>query len=133
MSPTQNLFINWMIEYHGYASIIAGFFVACWVKIFFGKSGYNLFEIFVLFCYIVGISALIISVFVILQGLTRLNFIPVYSSLFDWMYYTWAIGQFFGRKKVSNYIKAFISSIMGFLLFGAVIECVAFFIDNIIN
>jgi hypothetical protein len=133
MSPAQNLFFNWTIEYHGYMSIISGLFVACWVKVFFRKSGYNLFEIFVLFCYIVGISALIIAVFAVLQGLTRLNSVILSSSLVDWAYFTWAIGQFFDKKKASSYIKALMASLLGFVLFGVIVVCVAFLFDNIIN
>ena len=69
--PTYDLLLNWTIDYSGYMSIIIGLLMAFWVKLFFRKYGYNLFEIFVLLCYISGISALLSSVLFIIQGLTH--------------------------------------------------------------
>ena len=126
--PTQDLLINWTIDYNGYATLIVGFFMAFWVKLFFRKSGYNLFEIFVLFCYISGIGSLFSSVIFIIQGLTHLNLI--YSSSFIAMfYYSWATGQFFDRKKAGSYIKAFLSCLLGLLLFGFLLGFIAVAID----
>ena len=130
--PTANLFINWMINYHGYSSIISGFFVAFWVKLFFRKSGYNLFEIFVLMCFISGISALLFSVGFIFQGLTHLNSVRIITST-AMIYSVWAIGQFFDKKKAASYIKAFISYMLGLLIFGILVVFVAIFIDIIIK
>ena len=126
--PTQVLLINWTIDYNGYATLIVGLFMALWVKLFFRKSGYNLFEIFVLFCYISGIGSLFSSVFFIIQGLANLNLIYI-STLIAMIYYTWATGQFFNSKKAVSYIKAFISCLLGFLIFGIIIGFIAVFMD----
>ena len=116
--PSSTLITNWVIDYSGYASIILGFFMAFWVKLIFRKYPYNLFEIFVLFCYISGITTLISSVIYIIQGLTHYHLIN-FSVLITVIYTTWAIGQFFDKRKVGSYIKAFFSYLVN--LFAAVI------------
>ncbi len=126
--PTVNLFTNWMIEYQGYTNIISGLFMAFWLKLFFRKSGYNIFEIFILFCFISGISALFFTVTTILQGLTQLHLMNI-SALIVTIYYAWAIGQFFDKKKAAGYIKALLSCILGFLIFGFLITFVGILID----
>ena len=126
--PTQILLINWIIDYNGYATLITGFFMALWVKLFFRKSGYNLFEIFALFCYMLGMGSLFSSVFFIIQGLTNLNLILI-STLIVTIYYIWVTGQFFERKKAGSYIKAFISCVLGLLTFGIIIGFIAVFMD----
>ena len=130
--PTVNLFLKWIMDYQGYSSIISGFFVAFWVKLFFRKSGYNLFEIFVLLCFLSGVSSLFSIVIVILQGLTHLHLMEI-SSLIVTFYYAWAMGQFFDRKKARSYIKAFISCILGFLIFGFLVAFIGIFIDLVIK
>ena len=87
--------------------------MAFWVKLLFRKYPYNLFEIFVLFCYISGITTLISSVIFIIQGLTHYNLI-IFSFLITIIYTTWAIGQFFDKRKVGSYIKAFFSFLLNF-------------------
>ena len=130
--PTLNLFINWMIDYHGHSSIISGFFVAFWIRLFFRKSGYNLFEIFILLCFISGTSALFFSVAIILRDLTHLNSIYI-PTLIALIYSAWATGQFFDRKKAASYIKAFLSFILGAYTFGLLVTCVGVFIDMVIK
>ena len=71
--PTLNLLLNWIIDYGGYSHLIIGFFMAFWVKLFFRKSGYNLFEIFVLLCFLLGVVSFCFSFFLIIQGLTHLG------------------------------------------------------------
>ena len=130
--PTVNLFIDWIISHNGYASIISGLFVAFFVNLFFRKKGYNIFEIFVLLCFISGVSSLFGSLIFIVQGLTHLNLIHI-SLLILTSYSTWAIGQFFDKKKISSYIKAFISYLLGYILFGFILALVAAFIDIVIK
>jgi len=128
--PTVPLLINWVIDYSGYSHIIAGLFIAFWIKLFFRKSEYNLFEIFILSCFILGIDSLFSSVVVILQGLTHWNLVYD-AALIGMIYYAWAIGQFFDKKKTASYIKAFLSCALGFLIFGFLISLVGIFIDII--
>ena len=110
-------FRNWMIDYHGYANMIIGFLIAFWVKVFFRKLGYNLFEIFILMCFIIGVQSCFTSLIFIIHGLTHLRLLPI-AMLFALIYNTWAIGQFFDRKKVTSYIKAFLSYVLGIVTFA---------------
>ena len=130
--PTLTIFINWMIDYNGYLSIITGFFIAFPIKLFFRKSGFNLFEIFVLLCYLSGIASLIFSVVLIFQGLIHLNLIHI-TVLIVLIYYTWAIGQFFDKRKTVSYIKAFLSYLLGLAVFSFLITFIAIFVDIIMQ
>ena len=131
--PTVTLFIDWMIDYHGHVSILSGFFVAFLVKLFFRKSGYNLFEIFILMCFALGTSALLFTVAVIIQGITQLNLIYISSSLILVIYYTWVIGQFFDEKKATSYLKAFLSCMLGFWIFSFLVAGIGMFIDIVMG
>ena len=130
--PTANLFINWIIDNSGYTNIIIGFIVAFWVKLFFRKSGYNLYEIYILLCFIFGIMMLFSSVMMILQGVLHLKLI-LFSNIVFFIYNSWAIGQFFDRRKVGSYVKAFISCLLAYLIFGILVGIVATFIDLVIK
>jgi len=130
--PTQELIINWMIDNSGYLSIMEGFFMAFWVKLFFRKSGYNLFEIFVLFCYISGIASLFSAIIFIIQGLANLDLIFI-STLIMMIYYTWATGQFFGKRKVKNYVKSFASYMLGLSLLSILIAFIVVLFDIILK
>jgi hypothetical protein len=130
--PTQDLLVNWIIDYSGYSNIITGLFMALWVKLFFRKSGYNLFEIFVLFCYITGTVSICSAIVLIIQGLTHLSLIyPL--SLIATIYYIWATGQFFDKTKAKSYMKATLSYVLGFLIFSISIGFVVVFIDIVLK
>jgi hypothetical protein len=126
---TPSLIIKWMmIDYPGYSGIITSLFVSFWIKLFFRKSGYNIFEIFILLCFVSGITTLLVSVAAIIQGITHLQIIQTVSYL-GIGYTVWAIGQFFDRKRAVSYIKAFLSFILGTLILGFVIGVVGALID----
>ncbi|MDR0332178.1 MAG: DUF3667 domain-containing protein [Dysgonamonadaceae bacterium] len=130
---TITLIFDWMlIKYPGYSSIITGLFMAFWVKIFFRKSGYNFFEIFILLCFVSGIQSLFFSGVAIVQGITHWNLmqITIYISI---IYLVWSIGQFFDVKKAASYIKAFFSYVLGVLALSIVITIVGTLIDEIIK
>ena len=129
--PTVNLFINLMLEYQAYTHLISGLIVAFWIKLFFRKSEYNIFEIFILLCFISGVSSLFYTLVAIIQGLTQLSLINI-STLIVMIYYAWAIGQLFDKKKVISYIKAFIICILGYLVIGFLVAFVGIFIDIVI-
>ena len=116
--------MRWLIEHSGYFEIIIGLFVSFWIKIFFRKAGYNIFEIFILFCFVFGITTLFNSIVVIIQGITHLKLISISIGIRA-IYVTWATGQFFDRRKAANYIKAFLSYIVGVLTFSILIAVIA--------
>ncbi|MCL2073022.1 MAG: DUF3667 domain-containing protein [Marinilabiliaceae bacterium] len=133
VGSTAGLIINWMlIEYVGYANLITGFFVAFCVKLCFKKASYNIYEIFILLCFVTGITNLFISIAAIIQGITHISLIQI-STYIGIFYFTWAIGQFFDRKKAKSYIKALLSFILGSFIFGILIGIVGTIIDVIIK
>jgi hypothetical protein len=130
--PTAIFIFSWMTENFAYSGILTGLFMAFGVKIFFRKADYNLFEIFVLVCFVSGISTLFISVSTIFQSITHLSLRGI-SSIITLVYFIWATGQFFGRKKAGNYIKSLLSYFSGMFMFAFIIVLVSFLIDFVIN
>jgi hypothetical protein len=107
---------QWIQSHYGYANIIMGIFIALWLKLFFKKFSYNIFELLILLCFITGIAMLIYSITAILQGLLVIKIMP-FGGIVGIVYSTWAIGHFFGKNKILNYIKAFFAYILGILTF----------------
>ena len=112
-------FANWIMGNPRYTVTMIVLFVALWVKIFFRKAGYNYFEIFILMCFISGITTLIDTIGVMIQGVTHLK--STQFSIIGLIFHIWAIGQFFDQKKVSGYIKAFLSYTLGALTLGILV------------
>jgi hypothetical protein len=126
---TANLVFKWMlIDYPGYSGIITGFFVAFWIKLFFRKSGYNIFEIFILICFVTGVTTLFMSAVAIFQGLTHVRLLETASYALI-LYLIWAVGQFFDGKKVRSYVKAFFAYLLGISVLGVLIVIVGEIID----
>jgi hypothetical protein len=122
---------KWIMENKGYASILIDFYMAFWIKLVFRKSDYNLFEIFVLMCYLSGIKALFLSVAIIVQVLTHSNIVPVLIFV-NTIFSFWAIGQFKKKKKAISYIKAVLSFLFGIFMIS-VTAMVAAVIELIIK
>ncbi|VAW10324.1 hypothetical protein MNBD_BACTEROID03-1590 [hydrothermal vent metagenome] len=125
---TTLLIFNWIQNNYGYANIIMSLFIAIWIKIFFRKNEYNFFEILILLCFVMGVGMLIFSIFGIIEGLTRLKIMQI-SGVIGIVYCSWAIGQFFGKKKKTNYLKAFFFYLLGMISF----TFLAIFIGTIID
>jgi len=122
-----SLFLNRIFENFGYLNLLIGIFVALWAKILFKKADYNLYEIYILFCFVFGIVMLFHSVTAIIQEVTHLKFYAIGT-----LYITWAIGQFFDKKKVVSYIKALFSFLLGGATLG-ILAGVAIFIEFVIK
>ncbi len=126
------ILVKWVQEHYGYANLMWGLFVAFWAKILFKKYNYNYFEIMILLCFVQGmfmlITALLISIIHILNigPFSQGGIIPI-------AYLTWAIGQFFDGKKILNYVKAFLSFILGFGTFFLLLFSIGLLIDLIIR
>ena len=56
---TTNEIFKWIQGHLGYSNIMMGIFIALWTKLFFRKQKYNLFEILILLCFVMGIGMLI--------------------------------------------------------------------------
>jgi hypothetical protein len=114
---TTSAIFKWIQGHYGYANIIMGVFIALWTKLFFRKHKLNIFEILILLCFVIGMGMLIYSVFIIIQGLTHFNLMQT-AGIVGFVYTTWAIGQFYEKGKVVNYVKAFFAYILGMLTFS---------------
>jgi len=124
--------LSWMTKNYAYANVLIGLFIAFWIKLFFRKFGYNLFEIFVLLCFVSGISILFLSVCIIFQSITHLNLMQAPGTIAG-IYLVWAVGQFFDKKKASSYIKTLLAYFLGGLTFAALIVLIGFLIGVIIK
>ncbi|MFC5625670.1 DUF3667 domain-containing protein [Algoriphagus winogradskyi] len=125
---TNSQIFEWVSNNYGYANIVMALFIALWIKIFFRKYGYNYFEILILLCFTMGMGMLFFAFFGIIDGLSGLRIIDK-GMLIGIVYIAWAIGQFFDKKKIFNYLKAFSAYLLGFLTFSITVVMIGFLID----
>lgn len=127
---TTGSIVKWVQDHYGYANIMMGVFIALWLKLFFRKSQYNIYEILIMLCFVMGMGMLIFSVFVVLQGLTHFNFMTI-AGVAGTLYAVWAVGQFFDRVKVSSYFKALAGYVLGMISFWVVPILIGTLIDMV--
>lgn len=120
---------RWITENYGYSNLIMSIFIAAWIKIFFRKHSYTIFEIGVLLCYVMGMGMLFLGFFGFFEHILNTTFVVI-GTLIGFAYAVWAIGQFFGNKW-SNYLKAALAYFLGslsftitFIVIGIVLEMV---------
>jgi hypothetical protein len=113
---TLGLISEWVKNHYGYSNILMGIFIALWLRLFFRKYDYIFYEILILLCFVMGMGMLFLAIFTIIKGLTNFDLMQVGAVLF-FAYCTWAIGQFFDKKKPISYVKAFASYILGMTTF----------------
>ena len=118
---------SWVMANYGYSNLMMGVFIAYFTKLFFRKSGYNIFEILILICYTMGMAMLLLGIFGFLDNRTDLPFMAI-GGIVGMMYISWANGQFFG-KKFRNYWKAFAAYIIGTVTFFLAV----FLLGNALN
>ena len=113
-------FSKWIFENTGYITLFTGLFTAFWVRIFFRKAGYNLYEIFTLLCFVCGLLLLLEAFLVFLQAVTPWRLLQI-MYVVDPLFITWAVGQFFDSRKAMSYVKALLSYLFGFLILTVLI------------
>ena len=129
-STPSFLIYEWIQSHYGYTNIIMGIFIAFWIKLFYKAKGYNLFEILILLCFVMGMGMLIFSVFAIIEGVTGRHFMQV-SGIVGLSYCCWAIGSFFDKMSVSSYLKAFGAYLLGMVTFSISVFALGFLVDFI--
>ncbi len=129
---TTSAIFAWIQGHYGYANIIMGVFIAFWIQLFFRKYSFNIFEILILLCFVMGMGMLIFSIFGIIQGLTNIKLMQ-FAGIVGFIYTTWAIGQFFENRKLLNYIKAFFAYLLGMLTFSLTAILIGTIADLIFN
>jgi len=116
---------EWTNKNIGYSQLIMGVFIAFWIKIFFKKFNYNIYEIVVLLCYVLGEALLIFGSFIIIANMFKNETIATIGVFIYFLYIIWAIGQFFGETKILNYIKSFFVYFLGNFTYLAVLIFIA--------
>lgn len=114
---TLNSINHWVITHYGYANLLMGALTVFWLRLFFFKHKYNLFEIAVLLCFVMGEGMLLFAVMAVLCVFIKSPLFFLACMLLIWLYISWAIGQFYGEKKPLNYLKAFLAYTLGFVTF----------------
>ena len=130
-STTLAIF-EWIQGNYGYANILMAVFIALWLKLFFRKYRFNFFEILILLCFIIGMGMLIFAVFGIFQSFTDINLMQV-GAVAAFIYTTYAIGQFFDKKRFLSYFKAFFAYVLGLITFSVAATALGIFIDLLIK
>ncbi len=120
--------LHWIQSNYGYASILTGLFIALWLKVFFKKYGYNIFEFLIMLCFVQGISMLVFAVFAFAEGLLHYKLLNIAGAV-GLLYLIWAIGNFFDAKKIGNYVKAFMAILLGTITFYIIIFAIGITID----
>ncbi len=104
---------GWINSNIGYSQLVLGVFVAFWLKIFFKKQKYNIYEILVLLSYIFAEALLILLTIIILGNIFESGVVGSAGVGIYLFYIVWGIGQFFGEKKFFNYIKSALTFVFG--------------------
>lgn len=131
IAPLQNKIRSeeiggWINNNLGYSQLLMGIFIAPWLKIFFKKKGYNIYEIVILLSYIFGEALLILISFVLVANLFDSNITASIGVVAYFIYLTWGIGQFFGERKIINYVKSALSYIIGLATYLATLILIAY-------
>ncbi|WPR76211.1 DUF3667 domain-containing protein [Algoriphagus sp. NG3] len=129
---TSTVIFQWLQNNYGYGNLIMGVFIAFWIKLLFKKYGYNFYEILILLCFVMGVGMIILAAFGTVQGLTNLKLLD-YGGVLSIVYSCWAIGQFFDKKRVTNYFKALFSYLLGIITFAISVLLVGYLIDLVIK
>lgn len=109
---TAEKIMLWTDSHLGYANIIMGALIALFLKLFFKKHNYNYFEILILLCFVMGLGMLIFAIFILLEGVTHVDF-KIFATVVSLGYCSWAIGDFFAPKASMSYIKALLAYVLG--------------------
>ncbi len=128
-NSTTTLLLQWIQNNYGYANILMGIFIAFFIKLFFKKYEFNFFEIIILLCYVMGIGMLIYAFSILVDMVIHVKLLQ-FGGFIGFVYTTWAIADFFDKRKVSNYLKAFFAYLLGMISFFVVVILIGKLIDT---
>jgi hypothetical protein len=103
---------EWVGKSFGIVNIFLGFFTGFWIRLFYIKSKFNIYEIFILMFFTIGIGNLIFTIFGIIESGTDSD-VNKLSYLTTLLYSAWAIGNFFNKKSFWSYFKGLLAYIFG--------------------
>ena len=116
-SSAISIIFNWIANNYGYSNILMALFIAFWIKIFFKKYNYNIFEILILLLFLIGVGMLAFTFFGIISSVSNINILANGGAVIVFIYISWGIGQFFDKKKIINYLKGSLSYLLGMISF----------------
>ena len=119
---------DWTDGHIGYSALIIGIFISLWIKVLFYKREYNFFEIIVLLAYCFGTLFILMLLFTAINLPFKTKFIVQTGTLISQFYIFWAIGQFFGEKKILNYVKAIVCYFLGIISYQFSVLLIAYII-----
>jgi hypothetical protein len=128
---TANYIFKWLSNNYGYANVLMALFITSWLKLFFKKYNYSFFEILLLLCFVMGMFMLIFATFGIIGALTNLPILDK-GAMLGILYFVWAVGQFFGKTKFFNYVKACTAYLLGLITFIIVVLSTGSLLDLVI-
>ncbi|MFV8345099.1 DUF3667 domain-containing protein [Flavobacterium sp. ZB4P13] len=117
---------EWTDNHVGYAQLIMGVFIAFWIKFFYRKFKYSIYEILVLLSFVMGEAILIFTFFIVFAKVFKSQNLVFIGSVIYFVYIIWAIGQFFGEKKISNYIKSILAYFLGSLTYMSALVLITY-------
>ena len=126
------LFFEWTEEYIGYANLLMGIFTAPWLKLLFWKYDYNIFEIVILQCFLLGTGMLMITITGVIESIIGLCFYYFSIGIYS-IYTTWAIVRFYKRSKFINYFKALFAYAFGVISSSIFLMILGHMIDLLIE
>jgi hypothetical protein len=124
---------EWFNHNIGYTFLIIGIHITFWTKLFFWKHSYNFWELLITFCYYIGQTLFITFILMISLKYTHLSFKDELSKYIGFVYLFWSTGQFFGEKKLINYVKSTFAVILGGLSFTVITEALVQLVDLLIE
>ena len=118
---------KWISNNYGYTNILMAFLIAFWMKIFFKKYNYNFFELLILLFFLMGIGMLAFAFFGIISNIININILDNGGAIIVFLYISWGIGQFFDKRKITNYLKGLLSYVLGMISFTLIALIIGFF------
>jgi hypothetical protein len=120
---------TWIAQNYGYANLMMPIFIAGWLKLFFWRKPYNIFETLILICFLMGNGMLIFGINGVLQKVTGIAFydLGVWLGI---LCIGWGIGMFFQGKIVWSVAKGFISYFLGMISFFVLVMFLGLEIDR---
>lgn len=122
---------DWTNSHIGYAQLIMAIFIAFWIKLFYRKFKFNIYEILILLSYVLGQALMMLGTFIILADIFKSENIATIGVAIYFSYIIWAIGQFFGEKNFINYIKSLLVYILGNATYLFVLVSIAYLLKFI--
>ncbi|TXB60547.1 DUF3667 domain-containing protein [Phaeodactylibacter luteus] len=125
---TSTAIFEWVSKNYGYANLFMAIFIALWLRLFFRKYAYNIFELLVALCFIMGTGMLVFTLFGAIQSMIPFKILDK-GFFLGILFICWAIGTIFDRSGFFKYFKVFISYMLGMISFSLSIMLIGMFID----